>query len=68
MIIYDVVVLTLNKEIPDGKMLPLPSARSLERCVVSFIYCNAGQFRLNAARRPPMFPINLWNMFHRTDT
>ena len=34
---------------------------------MSFIYRNAGQFRRNAARRPPVFPINLWNMFHRTD-
>jgi len=25
-----------------------------------------GRFRRNAPRRPPMFPINLWNMFHRT--
>ena len=34
---------------------------------MSFIYRNAGRFRRNAARRPPVFPINLWNMFHRTD-
>ena len=44
-----------------------PSARVLERRVLSFIYLYAGQFRWNAARRPPVFPINLWNMFHRTD-
>ena len=25
-----------------------------------------GQFRRNAPRRAPLFPINLWNMFHRT--
>ena len=34
---------------------------------MSFIYLYAGRFRRNAARRPPVFPINLWNMFHRTD-
>ena len=34
---------------------------------MSFIYRNAGRFRLSAARRPTVFPINLWNMFHRTD-
>ena len=40
-----------------------PSARR----VLSFIYLYAGRFRRNAVRRPPVFPINLWNMFHRTD-
>ena len=44
-----------------------PSARVLERRVLSFIYLYAGQFRRNAARRPTVFPINLWNMFYRTD-
>ena len=34
---------------------------------MSFIYRNAGRFRPNIAHRPPVFPINLWNMFHRTD-
>ena len=34
---------------------------------MSFIYLYAGRFRRNAARRPPVFPVNLWNMFHRTD-
>ena len=26
-----------------------------------------GRYRRNAPRRPPMFQLNLWNMFHRTD-
>lgn len=26
-----------------------------------------GRFRRNAARRPPIFATDLWNMFHRTD-
>ena len=26
-----------------------------------------GRFRRNAPRRPPMFSIDLWNMFHRSD-
>ena len=26
-----------------------------------------GKFRRNAPRRPPLFPIDLWDMFHRTD-
>ena len=26
-----------------------------------------GRFRINAPRRPPLFPIDLWDMFHRTD-
>ena len=26
-----------------------------------------GRFRMNAPRRPPLFPIDLWDMFHRTD-
>ena len=39
----------------------------LERCVLSFIYRYAGRFRRNVARLLPVFPINLWNMFHRTD-
>ena len=26
-----------------------------------------GRFRRNAPRRPPLFPIVLWNMYHRTD-
>ena len=26
-----------------------------------------GRYRLNAPRRPPMFPSALWNMYHRTD-
>ena len=26
-----------------------------------------GRFRRNAPRRPPLFPIDLWNMFNRTD-
>ena len=34
---------------------------------MSFIYRYAGRFKRNAARCPPVFPINLWNMFHRTD-
>ena len=34
---------------------------------MSLIYLYAGRFRRNAARRPPVFPINLWNMFHRND-
>ena len=34
---------------------------------MSFIYLYPGRFRRNAARRPPVFPINLWNMIHRTD-
>ena len=27
----------------------------------------AGRFRRNAPRRPPLFALDLWNMFHRTD-
>ena len=34
---------------------------------MSFIYRYAVQFKRNAARCPPVFPINLWNIFHRTD-
>ena len=34
---------------------------------MSFIYRYAGRFRRNAARRPPVFPINLFNMFDRSD-
>ena len=26
-----------------------------------------GRFRRNAPRRPPLFALDLWNMFHRTD-
>ena len=26
-----------------------------------------GRFRRNAPRRPPLFPIDLWDMFHRAD-
>ena len=26
-----------------------------------------GRYRRNAPRRPPLFSINLWNMFNRTD-
>ena len=43
------------------------SARVLERCVLSFIYRYAGRFRRNAARLAPVFPMNLRNMFHKTD-
>ena len=39
----------------------------LGRRIVSFIYRYAGRFKRNAARRPPVFPINLWNIFHRTN-
>ena len=39
----------------------------LERRVVSFFYRYAGRFKRNAARCPPLFPINLWNIFHRTN-
>ena len=31
-----------------------------------FVDTNIGHFRRNAPRRPPLFPIELWNMFHRT--
>ena len=34
---------------------------------MSFIYRYAGRFKRNAARCPPVFPINLWNIFHRTN-
>ena len=34
---------------------------------MSFIYRYASRFRRNAARRPPAFPIKLWNVFQRTD-
>ena len=26
-----------------------------------------GRFRRNASRRPPLFGIDLWNMYHRSD-
>ena len=44
-----------------------PRARVLETRVLSFISRYARRFRRNAARRPPVFPINLWDMFHGTD-
>ena len=44
-----------------------PSARALERRVLSFTYCYVGRFSWNAACLSAVFPINLWNIFHRTD-
>ena len=31
-----------------------------------FVDTYIGHVRRNAPRRPPLFPIELWNMFHRT--
>ena len=50
-----------------AKSATKPSARALERRVLSFTYCYVGRFSWNAACLPAVFPINLWNIFHRTD-
>ena len=34
---------------------------------MSFIYRYTGRFKRNVARCSPVFPINLWNIFHRTN-
>ena len=34
---------------------------------MSFIYRYAGRFKRDVARCPPVFPINLWNIFDRTN-